>query len=111
MGCVHTHRGMLIIEGWGSPSWIWSVVQKTGEDKCLPLGQNMINFEHNRRQMSCQKTCWKGYDGANILRWNFEVEPFVVQWVVQMEEDTHKLGVIEDVVGKEMCCCQLVLRL
>jgi hypothetical protein len=32
MGCVHTHWEMLPIEGWGSPSRIWSVVKKNGED-------------------------------------------------------------------------------
>jgi hypothetical protein len=32
MGCVHTHWGMHAIEGWGSPSHIWSVVQKTREN-------------------------------------------------------------------------------
>jgi len=32
MGCVHTHQGMLVIEEWGSPSGIWSDVQRIGED-------------------------------------------------------------------------------
>ncbi len=77
----------------------------------------MIKFGHDGLRISCKKTCWKGYDGVDVLKWNFEVEPFVAWWVVQMEEDTHKLGVVEDhmppwgVVRKEMCCCQLVLRL
>jgi len=67
--------------------------------------------------MSHQKACWKGYDGVDALKWNLEVEPFVAQWVIQMEENMHKLGVREDhmlfwgVVGKEMCCCQLMLKL
>jgi hypothetical protein len=39
----------------------------------------MIKFEHNRFQITCQKACWKGYDGANAPRWNLEVEPFVAQ--------------------------------
>jgi hypothetical protein len=49
------------------------------------------------------------YDGANALRWNFEVEPFIVWWIVQMEEDTCKLGVVKDhmspwgVIGKKKC--------
>ncbi len=65
--------------------------------------------------MSHWKACWKGYDGANVLRWNLKVELFVVWWVVQMEEDTHELGVVKNhmppwgVVGKEMCYCQLML--
>jgi hypothetical protein len=48
------------------------------------------------------------YDSANISRWNFEVEPFVVWWVIQMEKDTYGLGVVKDhmppwgVAGKEM---------
>jgi hypothetical protein len=37
----------------------------------------MIRFEHNGSQISCQKACWKGYDGAETPRWNFEIEPFV----------------------------------
>jgi hypothetical protein len=32
MGCVHTHQGILAIEGCGNPSCIWSIVQKDGED-------------------------------------------------------------------------------
>jgi len=32
MGCVHTHQRMPAIEGWGSLSREWSVMQKTGED-------------------------------------------------------------------------------
>jgi len=32
MGCVHTHRGMLAIEGWGNASQIQNVVQKIGEN-------------------------------------------------------------------------------
>jgi hypothetical protein len=33
----------------------------------------MIEFKHNGFQMSCQK-----YDGVDVPRWNFEIEPFVV---------------------------------
>jgi hypothetical protein len=32
IGCVHTHRRILTIEGWGSPSHVRSVVQKIRED-------------------------------------------------------------------------------
>jgi len=32
MGCVHTNQGMPAIEGWGNPSYVWSVVQKTKEN-------------------------------------------------------------------------------
>jgi hypothetical protein len=32
MGCVHMHRGIFTIEGWGSLSGIWNVVEKTRED-------------------------------------------------------------------------------
>ncbi len=56
----------------------------------------MIKFEHDGFQISCQRACRKRYDGANILRWNFEVEPFVVRWIIQMEENTSKLGVVGD---------------
>jgi hypothetical protein len=56
----------------------------------------MIKFGHDELQMSYQKACWKGYDGANTPKWNLEIEPFVVQRVVQMEENTQRLGVVED---------------
>jgi hypothetical protein len=32
MGCVHTHWGILIIEGCGSPNHVQNVVEKIGED-------------------------------------------------------------------------------
>jgi hypothetical protein len=32
MGCVHTHQGIFAIEGWGSPSFVQSVVEKTREN-------------------------------------------------------------------------------
>jgi len=32
MGCVHTHRKILVIEKWGNPNHVWNVVEKTGED-------------------------------------------------------------------------------
>jgi len=32
MGCVHTHQGILRIEGCGIPSHVWSIVEKDGED-------------------------------------------------------------------------------
>jgi hypothetical protein len=38
----------------------------------------MIKFEHDGIHISHQIACWEGYDGANILGWNLEVEPFVV---------------------------------
>jgi hypothetical protein len=56
----------------------------------------MIKFRHDGPQMSCWKAYWKRYDDANASRWNLEVEPFVARRVIQMEEDTHGLGVIKD---------------
>jgi hypothetical protein len=38
----------------------------------------MIKFKHNGLQVSRQKAYWKRHDGVNALRWNFEIEPFVV---------------------------------
>jgi hypothetical protein len=32
MGCVHTHRRMFAIKGWGNQSRVRNVVQKIGED-------------------------------------------------------------------------------
>jgi len=85
--------------------------------KCLPLGQNMIKFGHGGFNMSRQKACWKGYDGVDVQRWNVEVEPFVAQQIVQMEENMHGLGVVEDhmspwgVARKVMCYYQFIVRL
>jgi len=31
MGCVHMHQRIPAIKGWGSPSHIWSIVEKIGE--------------------------------------------------------------------------------
>ncbi len=56
----------------------------------------ILKLEHDGFQISCWKTCWKRYDGANIARWNPEIEPFVVQWVIQKEENMHMLGLVED---------------
>jgi hypothetical protein len=41
MGCVHTHWGKLAIKGCGSPSLIWNVVEKLGENnqKLVKFGQ------------------------------------------------------------------------
>jgi hypothetical protein len=57
------------------------------------------------------------YDDVNTPRWNFEIKPFVTWWVVQMEEDMPKLGVVEDHVSfwdateKGRCCYWLTLEL
>jgi hypothetical protein len=58
------------------------IIEKLGrlfelQTKHLPLGKNMIKFGHDGLQMSYWKTCWKGYDGVDVLRWNLEVEPIV----------------------------------
>jgi uncharacterized protein YkuJ len=63
----------------------------------------MIKFKHNGFQISHRKACWKGYDGANAMTRNFEVEPFVVQQVVQREENTHELKAVED--HDALRCC------
>ncbi len=55
----------------------------------------------------------KGYDGVDASRWNLEVEPFVVRWIIQTEKNTHKLRMIEDhmsplgVAEKERCVVNL----
>jgi hypothetical protein len=41
-------------------------------------GQNMIKSGHDGPHMSHWGTCWKGYGSVDALRWNLEVEPFVV---------------------------------
>jgi len=68
----------------------------------------VIKFKHDGLHLSCRKTCCKGYDGAYVSKCNLEVEPFVVRWVVQNEEEMCELRVVEDrmspwgVVGR--CC-------
>ncbi len=53
------------------------------------------------------------YDGANTPKWNLEVEPLVVWWVVQMKEDFCELKAVGEhmppwsVARKEKCYCQL----
>jgi hypothetical protein len=77
----------------------------------------MIEFEHNALQISHQITRWKGYDNANTPKWTLEIEPFIVQWIVQTKENMHEVKVVGDhmppwnVVGKGRCYCQLMLRL
>jgi hypothetical protein len=42
MGCVHTHRQMLAIKGWGSPSHVWSVVKKIIDNwKGMKIGRTI----------------------------------------------------------------------
>jgi hypothetical protein len=66
----------------------------------------VIKFKHDGLHLSCRKTCCRRYDGAYVSKCNLEVEPFVVQWVVQNEEEMCELGAIKDrmspwgVVGK-----------
>jgi hypothetical protein len=49
------------------------------------------------------------YDGGDVLKWNLEIKPFVVWWVVQRKEDVCKLGVVEihmphwNVAGMKIC--------
>jgi hypothetical protein len=38
----------------------------------------MIKFGHDKLQISYRKACWKGYDGVNASRQNFEIKPFVI---------------------------------
>jgi hypothetical protein len=73
-----------------------------------------IKFEEFH--ISHRRTCWKRYDSINAPRWNLEIKPFIVQWIVQMKENMCKLGVIGDHmlpwgVAKKMCYCWLVLKL
>jgi hypothetical protein len=51
----------------------------------------MIKFGHDGFQISCWKACYKQYDGANAPRWSPEIEPFIAQWIIQMEENMHEL--------------------
>jgi hypothetical protein len=77
----------------------------------------MIKFKHDGLQITYWKACWKQYDGANVLKWNPKIEPFVAQWIIRKEENMHELGVGEEckalwnVTIKGKCCCWFVLRL
>ncbi len=55
MGCIHTHQRMPAIEGWGGPSRVQNVVQKTKEDhqKARKTGRVVsqvptFELEHNK---------------------------------------------------------------
>ncbi len=77
----------------------------------------MIKLGHNGLQISCRKACWKRYDDVDAPKWNFEVKPFVVRWIVQTKEDMHELGAIRDhmlawsVTRMGRWYCRLVLTL
>jgi len=77
----------------------------------------MVKFGHDGPQVYCQKTWWAGHDGVNISRWNLEVEPFVVWWIIQKQKNTHMLGVSKNymipwnVVRKGRCCCWLMIKI
>ncbi len=106
IGCVHTHWGMLAIEGWGCPSCIWNVMQKIGENNqkfrkiSRVVSQTFtLGSKHDKIQtwwasnVSLKTMLEKGYDGADVPKWNLEVEPFVTRWIIQIEEkNTHGLG-------------------
>jgi hypothetical protein len=84
MGCVHMHWKKPTIEGWGNSSCVQSVVEKTKEvnQKVWNIGwivsqEPIPRPEHNGFQISCWKTCWKGSNGADALKWNLEIKPFV----------------------------------
>jgi len=47
--------------------------------KHLPQGQSKIKFKHDGLYLLCWRACWKGYDGANVAKWNSKVKTFVAQ--------------------------------
>jgi hypothetical protein len=47
--------------------------------KCWASPPHLAKLGLRQIQISYHKACWKGYDGVDVLKWNFEVEPFVVQ--------------------------------
>ncbi len=108
LGSVHTHWGMLIIEGWGNPSRVWSVVQKIREDNrkarkaYWAISQVFIlGLEHDKiwaRWASnvSSKSMLKRVRWCKPSKMEFWSEPFVAQWIVQMEKNTHGLKVVED---------------
>jgi hypothetical protein len=61
-----------------------------------------------------EKICWCTY--MYTLKWNFKIEPFVVQYVVQKEEGMHMLRLevghklFWGVVEMEKQQCQFKLR-
>jgi hypothetical protein len=104
MGCVHTHQGMLTIEVWGNLSCVWSDVEKIKENnrKARKIGWVVSQAPALKLEYDKMWTRWaldislenmlKKYDGVDTLKWNLEVEPFVVRWVVQMKKDTRAKG-------------------
>jgi hypothetical protein len=91
MGCVHTHQGTIAIKGWGSPIHIQNIVEKTMEvnQKFVKIGKVMrqtstFGSKHDKIQVQWAlniplEIMLEMYDGVDDPKWNFEIEPFVVQ--------------------------------
>jgi hypothetical protein len=112
--CAHCYECNVI---YGHPLGRWDVCTHIKGYLQLKDGVVQVMFE----------TLWKiGEDNqkvrkmgwiVNVLRWNLEIEPFVLCWVVQTKKNTRGLGAIKDhmlpsnVAKKGRCCCWFMLRL
>jgi hypothetical protein len=43
MGCVHTHQGILAIEGWGNSNHVQSIVKITREDEKIGKTNQVVS--------------------------------------------------------------------
>jgi hypothetical protein len=121
IACVHTHWGMPTIEGWGSPSHIWSVVEKIGEDnrKVRKIGQTINQAPAPRLEHDKIQARW----ASNVLLKNMlervwwckcsEIESW--NWTICCLMNCSNGGTHTwarggrrlhwGIAGKEMCCC------
>ncbi len=129
MGCVHTHWRIPAIEGWGSPSYIWSTMKKIGEVswKLRKVGQIVSQAPALGPKHDKIWTRWVSHFPLESMlervwlckhsKMESWIEPFVVWWVVQMKEDECKLWAVRDhmlpwgVARKGRCYYQFVLKL
>ncbi len=104
MGCVHTNQNITTSEKCSSLNHIWNIVEKTREDnwKAKKIDRIISQLPIPRLEHDNIQAWWASYILSKSMlktvwwcRWfemEFEVKPFVVQWVVKREENTHVQG-------------------
>jgi len=104
MGCVHTNQNITTSEKCSSLNHIWNIVEKTREDnwKAKKIDRIISQLPIPRLEHDNIQAWWASYILSRSMlktvwwcRWfemEFEVKPFVVQWVVKREENTHVQG-------------------
>jgi hypothetical protein len=97
MGCVHTHWGRPKIERCDNINCVQSVVEKNEEDNWKVGKIDRTIGQIVTQGMLERVWCYK-------YSKNFEVKPFIAQWIVQKEEYTCMSGAIKDHMSPWRCC-------